>query len=88
MAQTARKEERFELRATPQDKAIISRAAKTTGLSYSAFMISSARDRATEILMDQTQFVLDKPTWKRFKASLEAPSQPIEALVELFRSDL
>jgi uncharacterized protein (DUF1778 family) len=88
MTQQVRKEERFDLRATPQQSTLIRRAAEARGQSYTAFIMESATDRAAEILMDQTRFVLDASTWKRFKAKLDAPAEPVEALVELFRSDL
>ena len=88
MTQTARKEERFDLRTTPQEKTLIHRAARTAGMSDTAFIIESATDRAAEILMDQSRFVLEEADWKRFKAAIEAPPKPIKALVDLFRSDL
>ena len=88
MTEQARKQERFELRATPQEKTLIRRAARTAGLSDTAFILESATDRAAEILMDQSRFVLDPAEWKRFKAALEAPPKPLPALVDLFRSDL
>jgi uncharacterized protein (DUF1778 family) len=83
-----RKEQRFDLRATPQQSTLIRRAAETTGRSITDFILESATDRATDLLMDQRLFLLNDQSWSEFVAALEAPAQPVSALVDLFRSDL
>jgi len=88
LTQPARKEERFDLRATPEERTLIRRAARTARISDTAFIMQSATDRAAEILMDQSRFVLEAADWKRFKAALDAPAKPVKALVDLFSSDL
>lgn len=84
---TARKEERFDLRATPQQSTLIRRAAETTGRSMTDFILESATDRAADVLMDQRLFLLNDQSWAKFVAALEAPAEPVAALVELFRQD-
>lgn len=83
-----RKEERFDLRATPQQSTLIRRAAETAGRSMTDFILESATDRATDLLMDQRLFLLNDQSWSEFVTALEAPAQPVSALVDLFRSDL
>lgn len=83
----ARKEDRFNIRVSPQQRTLIRRAAKQTGLSYTDFILESATERATEVLSDQRLFVLGNDRWERFVAALEAPAEPVPALVALFRNE-
>lgn len=83
----ARKEDRFNIRVSPQQRTLIRRAAEQTGLSYTDFILESATERATAVLSDQRLFVLGNDRWERFVAALEAPAEPIPALVALFRNE-
>ena len=47
-------------------------------------MISTATERAEEILIDRRHFVADPEAWERFMKALESPPAPVEALVALF----
>jgi uncharacterized protein (DUF1778 family) len=51
------------------------------------FILESATDRAADVLMDQRLFLLNDQSWAKFVAALEAPAEPVAALVELFRQD-
>ena len=83
----ARKEDRFNIRVSPQQRTLIRRAAEHTGLSYTDFILESATERATAVLSDQRLFVLGNDRWERFVAALEAPAEPVPALVALFRNE-
>ena len=83
---SARKDDRFNLRASQQQRSLIRRAAEQTGVSYTDFILESATERATAVLSDQRLFILDSDRWARFVDALEAPAQPVPALVELFRN--
>jgi uncharacterized protein (DUF1778 family) len=85
MSKAVRKEDRFDLRATPQQSTLIRRAAATAGRNYTDFILDSATDRAVDVLMDQRLFFVDEARWHRFEAALNAPAEPVAALVELFR---
>ena len=52
------------------------------------FILESATDRAADLLMDQRLFLLNDQSWSQFVAALEAPAEPVSALVNLFRTDL
>ena len=82
----ARKEERLNLRVSRRQHTLIRRAAEQTGMSYTDFILESATERAAEVLSDQRLFVLSEDRWVRFVAALEAPAEPVSALVELFRN--
>ena len=84
---TARKEDRFSVRVSPQQRTLIRRAAEQTGVSYTDFILESATERATEVLSDQRLFVLGNDRWERVVAALEAPAEPVPALVALFRNE-
>ncbi len=83
----ARKEDRFNLRVSPQQRNLIRRAAEQTGLSYTDFILESATERAVDVLADQRLFLLDDGRWGRLVAALEAPAEPVPALVELFKDE-
>jgi len=85
MALSARKEERFEIRATPEQRALIRQAAERTGRSYTDFILESATEKAIDVLADRRLFILDDQRWQQFVAALEAPAKPVPALVALFK---
>jgi uncharacterized protein (DUF1778 family) len=85
MARPARKAERFDLRATPQQSSLIRRAAATAGRNHTDFILDSAMEKAVDVLADQRLFLVDENRWKRFDAALTATAEPVAALVELFR---
>jgi uncharacterized protein (DUF1778 family) len=48
--------------------------------------MEAATERAAEVIADQHVFVLGNDRWERFVAALEAPAEPVPALVELFKN--
>jgi uncharacterized protein (DUF1778 family) len=86
MALPARRDERFNLRATPEQHALIRQAADRVGRSYTDFILESATEKAVEVLADRRVFILDDDRWNAFVAALDAPAQPVPALVALFKN--
>jgi uncharacterized protein (DUF1778 family) len=86
MALPARKDERFNLRATPEQHALIRQAADRVGRSYTDFILESATEKAVDVLADRRVFILDDDRWNAFVAALDAPAQPVPALVALFKN--
>jgi len=78
------KDERISLRISADDLGVLRAAAKESELSLTEFIIQTSRDRAQTILCDRTEFVLDEAGWNQMMAILEKPSEPNEALRELF----
>jgi uncharacterized protein (DUF1778 family) len=71
------------VRIPRQVKDLIDTAASTSGKSFSAFMIESARDRASDLLLDQTLFHLAPAEAEEFARLLDSPPPPTEALKAL-----
>ena len=75
----------INIRISAADRNVIDRAAKLAGKSRTEFMLEASRRAAHESLLDTTLFVVDGPTFKRFKAMLDAPPKPNKRLQALMR---
>ncbi|MDA8344412.1 MAG: DUF1778 domain-containing protein [Thermaerobacter sp.] len=87
----ALKTERIEARVRPNDKAFIEEAAGHLGVSVADFLVSSARERAEEIIRRRDQIILSRRDQQTFVEALLHPSSPNEALkaaVEQYRSSV
>jgi uncharacterized protein (DUF1778 family) len=71
---------RLGLRTTPEQNALIQRAAEATRKSITEFVLTSACEKAEQTLLDQKIFMLDEQTWKAFQDVLERPVQPKSTL--------
>ena len=68
------------------DRSLIDHAAAIQGKNRTEFMIEAARRAAQEALLDQTLFRVDRTTYDRFVALLDAPPRPNEHLRKLMQS--
>lgn len=68
-----RREITINLRATPQTRDIIDRAAALKGQTRSQFMLDSARQHAEDVVLDQRHFVLNERDFAKFMALLDNP---------------
>lgn len=75
-----RKEDRLELRLESERRQLLDQAAKTAGLSTSAFVLEHATLAAQQMLADRTVFVLPPDRWDAFVELLDRPEQPVEGL--------
>lgn len=66
----------MSLRMDAETRALIDRAASVIGQTRTDFMLASARDRATEVLLNQTFFALPKRDWEAFAGALDDPPPP------------
>jgi uncharacterized protein (DUF1778 family) len=89
MAEPARrpaKEERINLRATHRQMDLIRRAAEAQGRTLSDFVLSTATERADEVLVERRHFVAPSPeAWDEFMRIIENPPPPPPELVKLFQ---
>jgi len=76
MAQTARKDDVIQIRASAETKAVLNRAAALRGQKLSEFMLDSARHQAEEAILDQRIFFLDSKAHEKFLALLDSPGKP------------
>src|SRR5438067_10209832 len=74
------------MRLPLQTKELIETAAQTVGKTVSAFVIESARERATDVLLDQIVFHLSPSQAEAFVEVLDTPPAPTETLKALMRS--
>lgn len=72
--------ERIDLRTSPEIKKLIVRAAATTGVSLSAFLIASAQERAKQILAESETLSLSPRDWDAFFAALDNTDKTRPAL--------
>lgn len=86
-----RKTERIGARVRPADKAFIEEAAEHIGVSVADFLVSSARERAEEIIQRRDQMILTSRDQQAFVGALLNPPSPNEVLkaaVDVFRSSV
>lgn len=67
------KSETINLRASPEQRDLIDRAAQATGKSRTQFILDSARSAAEEALLDRRWLLVDEATYQHFLASLDEP---------------
>jgi uncharacterized protein (DUF1778 family) len=79
---TSRKGERFNVRVSGAEKALVEQAARATRVTSSRFILESALRSAEEVVAAQTRFVLAPEQWTEFVAALDRPAKGIEALRE------
>jgi uncharacterized protein (DUF1778 family) len=80
-----RKDSLIEIQASPETKAILSRAAALRGQTLPEFILDSARCEAEEALLNQRVFVLDAAAHERFIEVLDNPKKPSKKLRQLMR---
>lgn len=77
---TSSKRERLEARVTPEQKALLQRAAALEGRTVTDFMISSLQDAAQASIRRHEQIVLTTRDSARFVEALMSPAAPNERL--------
>lgn len=73
----------LRLRARPEQRDLIDRAARLLGKSRSAFMLEAACEHAQAVVLDQVFFSLEADKLRQFTALLDAPPQPNPGLERL-----
>ncbi|TAE81576.1 MAG: DUF1778 domain-containing protein [Alphaproteobacteria bacterium] len=58
----------------------IDRAAQVSGKDRSDFMLEAAYEKAEEVLLNRTTFILSDEQWDAFNALLDNPPQPNDKL--------
>ena len=78
------KSERFAVRLTPEQDALIRRAAEVEGTDLTTFTVCATVAHARDVLADRRYFLLDEGAWAEFSALLDRPVQYKPALAKLF----
>jgi uncharacterized protein (DUF1778 family) len=75
-----KKDDRFSLRITDEQKTTIERAAELRRTSASNFMLETAYTEAVRVIEESSQVHLQAEAWERFYVELEAPPRELPAL--------
>lgn len=63
----------LHIRTTMADRTLIERAAEASGRNRTEFLLQAAREKAIQVLLDQTLFVLAKDRFESFQELIEKP---------------
>ena len=63
----------INLRAPASQRELIDRAAQLQGKSRTEFMLEASREKAQQVLLDQTLFTVTPKQYKAFVALMDAP---------------
>lgn len=83
MTESLQKIERLQLRLTPHQKNVLSRAAQLKQTTMTNFILEQSYEAAIAILAEQSLFSLSDEAWDRFCTDLESPPKEIPALKKL-----
>ena len=81
---TTRQDERIDARLSRENKALLKRAADLAGQPISQFLVTSALERAQQVIDEHTQTRLSAEAGQRFLA-LIGQDEPNDALVQAAR---
>ena len=73
----------INLRTPPAQRELIDRAARLQGKSRTDFMLEASREKAEQVLLDQTLFTVTPKQYKTFLALMDAPLSENAALMRL-----
>ncbi len=74
------KQDRFSIRTSTEEKALVERAAELSRMSMSQFVVQAAVRSAETVLADQTRFTLAPDMWAAFTDALDRPAREIAEL--------
>ena len=77
---SALKKQRIDLRLTEDDKSLIEEAAAMTNQSISQFMVSTASERAAEVIEQHRRLILNEASWNQVMDAISNPPTPNERL--------
>ena len=84
MATTATRSARLGLRATPEQEAVLRRAADVAHKSLTDFILDSACQAAEQTLLDQRLFMVSGVQYQALLELLDRPAQDNQGLRDLF----
>jgi len=80
----ATKTERFAVRLTAEQDALIRRAAEVEGTDLTNFTVTATLAHARDVLADRRLFAIDDAAWTEFLAVLDRPVSHKPRLEKLF----
>lgn len=67
------KKQRIDLRLTDDDKSMIEEAAAMSNQTITQFMVSSASERAAEVIEQHRRVILNEESWNRVMDAINNP---------------
>ena len=80
MHQRSMHSQTIHLRASPEQKALIDRAARRLGKTRTEFVLDTMREASENVLLDQRLFHVEETAFNALEAMLDAPVQPGDGL--------
>lgn len=77
------KNARIEFKTSKDIKTLLQEAANSLGMDLSSFLVSTAIQRAKEVIKEDNILTLSKEEWKNFQTILDTPQEPSNALNDL-----
>ncbi|AEN67314.1 protein of unknown function DUF1778 (plasmid) [Enterobacter soli] len=77
---SALKKQRIDLRLNEDDKSMIEEAAAMTNQSISQFMVSTASERAAEVIDQHRRLILNEESWNLVMEAISNPPAPNDRL--------
>ena len=77
------KDTRIEFKTSKDIKILLQSAANSLGMDLSSFLISTATQRAKDVIREDNILTLSKEEWKHFERNIISQKKPTEALKEL-----
>jgi uncharacterized protein (DUF1778 family) len=84
MTTSERKSQRLAARLTPEQDALIRRAAEIEGTDLTNFTITATLAHARDVLTDRRLFMVNAAAWTQFNAMLDRPVAHKPRLEKLF----
>jgi uncharacterized protein (DUF1778 family) len=78
------KHEKFALRVTARQKAVIEHAARLQQMTMTSFIVDKAYQAAAAVILEQRHLVLNDRQWQAFASVLNAPAKDLPQLHQLF----
>ncbi|MDQ7051132.1 MAG: DUF1778 domain-containing protein [Enterobacterales bacterium] len=86
LSQNSKKNALINIRVHKSTRDFIDQAAQSIGKDRSDFMLEAAYEKAQDILLDKTLFILNGAQWKQFNQLLDCPPQPNQKLISLLNT--
>ncbi len=77
------KDSRIEFKTSKDIKALLQGAANALGMDLSSFLISTATQRAKDVMLEEKVLRLSKQEWEKFDKELHTPKPATKELKEL-----
>ena len=77
------KDTRIEFKTSKDIKTLLQSAANSLGMDLSSFLISSATQRAKEVIREDNLLILSSSEWGKFQESIKTPKKQTKALQKL-----